>query len=89
MATVYVTAPVPVPLAPELIVIQPTLLTAVQLHAPDTVTFTVPVPPLPLKDLRVGEIENAQLPAWVTVKACPAIERVPVRELFVKFSLTA
>ena len=63
LATEYVTVPEPVPLAPDVMVIQLTLLTAVQLHAPDTVTFTVPVPPLLLNDLRVGDIENEQLPA--------------------------
>jgi hypothetical protein len=78
-----------VPLAPDVMVIQLTLLTAVQLHAPDTVTFTVPVPPLLLNDLRVGDIENEQLPAWFTVKVWPAMLSVPVREPFVKFSLTA
>ena len=55
--TVYCTDPLPVPLLPELMVIQDTLLTAVQLQFVPADTVIVPVPPLPEKDLLVGEME--------------------------------
>ena len=45
-ATEYVNEPFPVPVAPEVIVIEAALLVAVQLQLPDVATVTVPVPPL-------------------------------------------
>ena len=45
-ATEYVTKPLPLPVAPEVIVIQLALLTAVQLQLPVVITATVAVPPL-------------------------------------------
>jgi hypothetical protein len=44
------TIPSPVPLLPELIVIQLSLLTAIQLHPLGTLTLTFPVPPPLPKD---------------------------------------
>jgi hypothetical protein len=40
------TVPLPVPLAPDVIVIQPALLVAVQAHPLAAVTLTEPLPPL-------------------------------------------
>ncbi len=53
-ATEKFTAPVAVPLLPEVIVIQEALLVAVQEHPEPAVTLTVPVPPEGLKDLLEG-----------------------------------
>ena len=47
-ATVKPTVPLPAPLAPELMEIQGTLLTAAQGQLPEAVTFTIPLlPPAP------------------------------------------
>ena len=71
------------PLPPEVTVIHVSLLTTVQVQLlDDAVTLTLPVPPLELKDLLVGEMEYVQeIPSCVTVKVCPAIVIVPVRGL--------
>jgi hypothetical protein len=45
VATLKLTVPLPVPLAPPVTVIQPLLLAAVQLHVEPAVTVTLPVPP--------------------------------------------
>ena len=50
------TSPPPLPLLPELIVIQETLLVAIQEQTLGELTDIVPVPPLELYDLLVGEI---------------------------------
>jgi hypothetical protein len=52
----------PEPLAPERIVIQLTLLTAVQAHPSGAVTLTVACPPLAGKERPVGKMEKEQLP---------------------------
>lgn len=76
--------PLPLPDAPDAIVIHEALLTAVheQVEA-DAVTVIVPVPPLASKAADVGEIVTVHgggaAAACVTVKVCPAIEAVPVR----------
>jgi hypothetical protein len=44
-STVYFTVPLPVPDAPEVILIQPAFSLAVQLHQLVVVTVTVPMPP--------------------------------------------
>src|SRR6266850_2472871 len=44
-AAAYATTPLPLPLAPELIVIQPARLVATQLHAPGEFTPTLLLPP--------------------------------------------
>jgi hypothetical protein len=76
------TVPLPVPLAPDVIVIQPTLLLAVQAHPPGAVTLTVPLPPLELYDLVVADSEYVQAtPPSVTVKVWPAMVTVPVSAL--------
>jgi hypothetical protein len=45
-AALNLTAPLPLPLAPDVIAIQGTLLAAVQEHPVNVVTFTVPGPPV-------------------------------------------
>ena len=66
------------------------MLVAVQLQPVPAVTVTVPV--VAVDDVRfdeVGEIVNVQgTPACVTVKVCPAIVRVPVRELVPVLAVT-
>ena len=73
----------PLPLAPPLIVIQASLLVAVQLQPVSAVTVTEPV--AATDDVRlddVGEIVNVQgAPACVTVNVWPPIVIVPVREV--------
>ena len=60
--------PGPVPLAPAVTVTQASLLTAVQKHPAPTLTATVPVAAVALKDALVSESENEQgCPVWVTV----------------------
>ena len=50
----------PLPLLPEVTVIQLALLVAVQEQLPAVVTLTDPVPALELKDWLEGEMEKAQ-----------------------------
>jgi hypothetical protein len=80
----------PLPFAPALIVIQASLLTAVQLHPVPAVTVTVPV--VAVDDVRfdeVGAIANVQgAPAWVTVKVWAPIVIVPVRDVVPVFAAT-
>jgi hypothetical protein len=44
-ATEYVTKPLPLPVAPEVTVIQLALLTAVHVHPAEVLTVTAPLPP--------------------------------------------
>jgi hypothetical protein len=79
-ATVKATLPLPDPLAPEVMVIQLSLLAAVQAQPVPAVTATaVPAPPLLPIDWLVGLIDAAHPPPCVTVNVCPAIVMVPVR----------
>ena len=55
-AAVNATLPLPAPLAPEVIVIHPSVVDAVQLHPAGAVTVIVPVPPPETTDCEVGEI---------------------------------
>jgi hypothetical protein len=55
-ATEYSTTPFPVPLLPDVIVIQESLLTAVQSQVGDVTTETLPVPPFASNDSDVGVI---------------------------------
>jgi hypothetical protein len=59
-ATEKFTAPLPDPLAPEVMVIQESLLRAVQLHPEAAVTETLPTPPLIEKGRLAGLIEKEQ-----------------------------
>src|SRR5581483_545498 len=90
-ATMKPTAPLPAPLAPEVMTIQSALLFAAQLQPPCVVTFTLPLPPLAPKFWLVGESVNVQLlpPDCVTVKVCPATVNVPARELAPVLAATA
>ena len=80
----------PLPLAPALMVIQPTLLAAVQLQPVPAVTVTVPVAAADVVRFEeVGEMVNVQgAPAWVTVKVWPPIVIVPVRDVVPVFAET-
>ena len=71
--------PLPLPLLPEVMVIQPALLEAVQEQPLGVVILTDPVPPVEVKDWLVGEMEELQpTPDWVTMKVWPATVIVPV-----------
>jgi len=58
--TEKVTVPFPLPLLPDVMLIKPALLPAVQLQPVDAVTLTLPVPLVPVKDCPVEEIEKLQ-----------------------------
>ena len=78
-----VTEPLPVPLPPLVTVSQDVLLlTPVHAHPAGAVTPVEPVPPLAGTEPLVAESVNVQvMPGCVTLKLCPAIVSVPVREL--------
>ena len=80
----------PLPDAPALIVIQPTLLVAVQLQPVPAVTVTVPVAAVDVVRFdEVGAIVKVQgAPAWVTVNVWPPIVMVPVRDVVVVLAAT-
>ena len=59
-ATMYFAIAVPVPLPPDTIVIQVSLLTVVQLHEEGAVTVTAADPPLTGNPLLVGLMEDTQ-----------------------------
>ena len=88
--TVYATFPLPVPLVPTLTVIQASLLFAVQLHPAPAVTTTDPLAPIDAVNVKeTGEIAATHdMPAWVTVKLCPATIRVLVREAALMLAAT-
>jgi hypothetical protein len=71
----------PLPVAPELTLIQVALLLVVQLQPMGAVTVMVPVPPLAAIFAEVGEIDGAHgAPACVTVNVSPPMVSEPVRE---------
>jgi len=80
----------PVPLAPALIVIQASVLTAVQLQLVPAVTSTEPV--VGAADVRVEEVgaivKVHGAPAWVTVKVRPPIVIVPLRDTVLVLAAT-
>ena len=79
-ATVKLTEPVPEPVAPAVMVIQVTLLTAVQEQPVVVVTVVDPLAPAAGTDWLEGEIENEHpTPGCVTVNVCPPIVNVPLR----------
>ena len=80
-ATVKATLPLPVRLLPPVKVIQLALLATVHAHALVVVTVVLPVPPAATTLCDVGDRLKLQLPACDTVKVCPAMVSVPVREL--------
>jgi hypothetical protein len=69
----------PEPLAPDDTLIQEALLEAVHEHPAGPVTATDAEPPALDTFCCCGEIENVQLPLWVTVKICPPAVMVAVR----------
>jgi hypothetical protein len=72
---------VPLPVAAPVILMKELLLAAVQLHTCAVLTPKLRLPPEDANTSRVGEIENEQVcPDCVTVKGCPAIVIVPVRD---------
>jgi len=88
--TLYVTVPLPVPLAPAVTLSQPALVVAVQTHPALAVTVTVPVVATEVVRFDdTGEIENEHgAPAWLTVNVCPAMVTVPVRDPVPVFAAT-
>jgi hypothetical protein len=88
-ATLNVTVPDPVPLAPPEIVTHVAPLDAVQVQFADVVTVTVPGPPPVGKVWLVGEIVNEHdVAGWVTENVLPAIVIVPVRDVEPVFGAT-
>jgi hypothetical protein len=77
--TVNETVPFPVPVAPDVMVIQAALLLAAHMQPVAVATFTVPEPPLSEMCWLVGEMPYEQARACVTVNAWPAMVSVPVR----------
>jgi hypothetical protein len=71
--------PLPVPLAPLVIVSQAALLDAVQAHPAPLVTPTVPVLAAAPTEAEVEPRLKLHAAAWVTVIVLPAIVRVPLR----------
>ena len=80
----------PLPEAPAVTVIQPTLLAAVQLQPVPAVTVTVPVAAADVVRFdEVGEIVNVHgAPACVTLKVWLPIVTVPVRDVVPAFAAT-
>jgi hypothetical protein len=89
-ATLYVTVPFPVPVPPDAMVIHGALVVATQLQLALAVTPTVPLVAADVvKSAETGEIVNVHgAPAWVTVKVCPAIVIVPLRDVVSVFTST-
>ena len=73
--------PLPVPLLPLLIDSHVALLVAVHPQTLVVVTEAVELPPAAATLCVVGDSVYAHAAACVTVKVCPAIVSVPVREL--------
>ena len=89
-ATSYVTDPLPLPVAPALIVIQAALLVAVHAHPLPAVTVTVPLTVVEATLADAGAIVGVHgAPACVTVKVLPAIVTVPVRDVAPVFAATS
>ena len=88
-ATEYLTEPVPVPLAPDVTVIQLVVLAAVQPHDPPVVTVMLLLveADAPTAWL-VGASVYTQAPACVTLTVCPATVRLPDLGLVDKLAAT-
>ena len=78
-ATEKLTDPLPLPLAPAVIVIQAALLAAVQAQPVVVETLVLPLPPAAAKFWLPGVMLNKQPEFCVTVKVCPAAVIVPLR----------
>ena len=86
-AAVYPTLPLPLPLAP-LVIVTHEAPVAVQVHPLVVVTATVPLPPAAVSDRLAGEMVYAHAPACVTVKVLPATVSVPVRDAVAVLAVT-
>lgn len=88
--TLYATFPLPVPVAPTPMVIQSSLLTAVQLQVALAVTVMFPLPAS--DEPRVADagdsVTRHGTPGCVTVNVWPPIVRVPVRLLVLVLAAT-
>ena len=84
--------PLPEPLAPDVIVMNALLLTAVQLQPAAVVTVTLPVPPAAAKLALVGLMEKEQglgdPGSCDTLCVKPAIVNEPLREVGEVFAAT-
>jgi hypothetical protein len=89
-ATLYATLPLPLPVAPLVIVIHDALLVALHEHPVPAVTLTVPEAAADVVRLDdVGRIVKAQgAPGCVTVNVFPATVIVPVRVAAPVFAAT-
>jgi hypothetical protein len=88
--TLYVADPLPLPVAPALIVIHAALLVAVHAQPVAAVTVMVPVPDDAATFAEAGAIVGAHgAPACVTVKVSPPMVTVPVRAEVVGFAVKA
>ena len=72
-------SPLPLPAAPDVIVIQLARLTAAQGHPPGAVTSTPALPPPDPACWLVGSMANVQPTPCATLNVCPATAIVPVR----------
>jgi hypothetical protein len=79
-ATLKLTLPLPLPVAPEAMVIQEALLAAVHAQLAPAVTETVPSPPEAGTDRVSGDIANVQPCPCTTVTFWPAMVIVPDRD---------
>jgi hypothetical protein len=81
VATLYVAVPSPVP-APDVIVIHAAFEVATQLQPGPAVTAIVPLVAADVvRSTATGEMVIVHgAPAWVTLKVCPAIVIVPLRD---------
>ena len=88
-ATLYVTEPLPLPVAPALIVIHASLLVAVHAQPVDVATATVPVPPPDVTLADAGEIVGVQIiAACVIANVLPPTVTAPVRDVATVFAAT-
>ena len=88
-ATVYETEPLPLPVAPAVMVIHVALLEAVHAQPAAAVTVTEPVPAADVTVADAEEIVGTHgAPACVTVNVLPAIVSVPVRDMEPVFAAT-
>lgn len=80
-ATAYATVPLPLPVAPEVIVTQALGVVALHAQPPGAVTVIVPLPPVAATACEVGVIVvSHDMAVCVTVNVFPAIVSVPVRD---------
>jgi hypothetical protein len=88
-AMLYVTEPLPLPVAPAVTAIHASLLATVHAQPVAAVTVNVPVPAAAVGLADAGDIVGTQgAPAWVTVNVLPPIIIVPERGVVVVFAAT-